>query len=43
MLPKKQDGAFMAFYKAARYNDALDRKPSTLIHFAAAMAVGCYP
>ncbi|MHC5036277.1 MAG: hypothetical protein ACYTHM_03095 [Planctomycetota bacterium] len=43
MIPEKQDAAFLAFYKAARYNKTLDRKTSTLVHVAAAMAVGCYP
>lgn len=43
MLPEKQDKAFGAFYKSARYNKILDQKTTLLIHLATAMAAACYP
>ena len=43
MLPEKQKNAFRSFYDSARNNDILDPKTTLLIHFASAMAFGCYP
>jgi hypothetical protein len=43
VLPEKQDKTFGEFYKAARYNDILDRKTTLMIHLAAAMSAACYP
>ena len=43
MLPEKQDRAFGAFYKSARFNTILDQKTTVLIHLATAMAAACYP
>ena len=43
MLPEKQETAYRSFYDSARYNDILDPKTTLLIHFASAMAFGCYP
>jgi hypothetical protein len=43
MLPDKQKKAYRSFYDSARKNDILDPKTTLLIHFAAAMAFGCYP
>jgi len=38
-----QEKAFWEFYNAAKNQDVLDAKTSTMLHLAAAMAVGCYP
>jgi hypothetical protein len=43
MLPDKQKNAYRAFYDAARDNGFLETKTTLLIHFAVAMALGCYP
>lgn len=43
MLPEKQKQAYRSFYDSARNNDILDSKTMVLIHFATAMAMGCYP
>ena len=43
MLPRKQKAAFGRFYKSARGNEILDPKTTLLLHFASAMAFGCYP
>jgi len=43
MLPEKQNKAYRAFYNSARNNEILDLKTTLLIHFASAMAFGCYP
>ena len=43
MLPRAQGLAFARFYKSARENEILDPKTTLLLHFAAAMAVGCDP
>jgi len=43
MLSEKMKTAHRAFYDAARNNDILDPKTTLLIHFASAMALGCYP
>lgn len=43
MLPEKQDKAFAAFYKSARFNRILDPKTTLLIHLATAMSAACYP
>jgi len=43
MLPEKQKNAYRSFYDSARNNDILDPKTTLLIHFASAMAFGCYP
>jgi hypothetical protein len=43
MLPKDQTKLWDAAYAAARHNDVLDPKATTLMHLAVAAAVGCYP
>jgi hypothetical protein len=43
MLPEKQKKAYRSFYNSARENDILEAKTTLLIHFATAMALGCYP
>jgi hypothetical protein len=43
MLAPKQEQAFNEFQNVTRNNDILEPKTTTLLHFAAAMAVGCYP
>jgi hypothetical protein len=43
MLPRKQRASYARFYKTARENETLDPKTTLLIHFAAAMALACYP
>ena len=43
MLPQNQKRAYRAFYNSARNNDILDPKTTLLIHFASALAFGCYP
>ena len=43
MLPKDQREGFEQFYKTARRNKILDPKTTLLLHFASAMALGCYP
>ena len=43
MLPEKQKTAYRSFYDSARKNEFLDPKTTLLIHFASAMAFGCYP
>jgi hypothetical protein len=43
MLLREQRVAFARFYKSARENEVLEPKTTLLLHFAAAMAVGCYP
>jgi len=43
MLPEKQKEAYRDFYDSARNNDILDFKTTILVHFASAMAFGCYP
>ena len=43
MLPEKQKKAYRSFYDSTRNNDILDPKTTLLIHFASAMAFGCYP
>ncbi len=43
MLPEKQNELWDAAYAAARHNDVLEPKTTTLLHLAAAMAVGCDP
>ena len=42
-LPREQSAAFGRFYKSARENKILEPKTTLLLHFASAMAVGCYP
>ena len=43
MLPEEQKKSYRAFYDFARNNDILDPKTTLLIHFASALAFGCYP
>ncbi|HEX9972562.1 MAG TPA: hypothetical protein VGD14_10880 [bacterium] len=43
MLAPKQEQAFIEFQNLTRNNDILEPKTTILLHFAAAMAVGCYP
>lgn len=43
MLPDEQSKAFGRFYMSARRNEIPDEKTTLLIHFASAMALGCYP
>jgi len=43
MLPEKLKNAYRSFYDSARNNDILDPKTTLLIHFASALALGCYP
>ena len=43
MLSKEQNDLWNAAYGAARHNDVLDPRTTTLMHLAVAMAVGCYP
>ena len=42
MLPEEQKRAYRAFYDSARNNDILNTKTTLLIHFASALAFGCY-
>ena len=43
MIPEKQLKAYNEFYDSARYNEILESKTTLMLHFAAAMAIGCYP
>ena len=43
MLPGEQRTAYGRFYKSARENKILDPKTTLLLHYASAMAFGCYP
>ncbi len=43
MLPEEQKNAFNQFYRSARRNKFLTPKETVLIHFASALALGCYP
>jgi len=43
MLSKDQSRPWDDFYASARHNEVLDERTTTMIHLAAAMAVGCDP
>lgn len=43
MLTKGQNELWDAFYDSARHNNVLDERTTTLLHLAAAMAIGCQP
>jgi hypothetical protein len=43
MLTEEQQKMFGEFYNSARRNTILDPKTTLLIHFASAVAFGCYP
>ena len=43
MLPEKQKKAWSDFYDSARHHPSLEPKTTLMLHFASAMAVGCYP
>ena len=43
MLTEEQKKMFGDFYNSARQNTILDPKTTLLIHFASAVAFGCYP
>ncbi len=34
---------YSAFYESARHNNGFDDKTATLLHLAAALALGCEP
>jgi hypothetical protein len=42
-MEKNQKKAFVDFYNSARENTVLEPKTTLMIHFASAMALGCYP
>lgn len=43
MLTGQNRTAFNAFYDAVRDEAHLDKRTTTLVGLAAAMAIGCYP
>ncbi len=42
-VPSEQMSKYDEFYNSARHDNSFDTRTTTLIHLAAAMALGCEP